>query len=433
MHGSGYAAAGTVGHTGAVLPSTLAHPPAWLAAVGRDRRIGLPVVVALCLLVWFLRRPSQGYAPYVWAEEAKILGDWLGNGWSAAFEPPQGYLVLPAGIGVVLAAELSWVHLPVLEYVFATLFFLATIVALVGPDSRWGGFGTRAAMAFVLVLVPVNPETFGVLLYSFWWVTLWPLIILGWRRNLWALRAPMLVLASLSSPGGGAVAVLFGIEYARRRERRDLVSALLLLPGFVLEVALVLTSERARTTTLEIVEQCLRAGGYYVTLWLRYPDRSFAAVTGAVLLIGLLYVAERTWRGSGRIEPLLLLLTALGWLLISSTPEPLVTDPALNGPRYYFLPYVALGWTLVLLIRDAPPGPLRNAFVGVALAASFALPSTFSRTPNTTEARISWENETRRCAEAIGDTTTMRVYLDGSKAGFWPLKIAPERCAALLR
>lgn len=420
-------------HTGAALPSTFAHPPAWLAAVGRDRRVGVPVIVALCLLVWFLRRPSQGYAPYVWAEESKILSEWLTNGWSAAFEPPQGYLVLPAGVGVVLAAELSWAHLPAIEYVFATLFFLATILALVVPDSRWGGLRTRAVMALVLVFVPINPETFGVLLYSFWWVTLWPLIILGWQRNHWGLRAPMLVVASLSSPGGGAIALLFGIEYARRRERRDLFSALLLLPGFLLEVVLVFTSERARTTTLEIIEQCLRAGGYFVTLWLRYPDRSFAAVTGAVLLIGLLYVAERTWRGTGRIEPLLLLLAALGWLFISSTPEPLVTDPALNGPRYYFLPYVTLGWALVLLIRDAPPGVLRNTLVAVALAASFALPSTFSRTPNTTQARISWANETRRCAASNRETTSLRVYLDGSNTTFWPLTITPERCAALLR
>jgi hypothetical protein len=38
-------------------------------------------------------------------------------------------------------------------------------------------------MAVTMVLVPTNPEVFGVLLYSFWWMTLWPLIVLGWKRD----------------------------------------------------------------------------------------------------------------------------------------------------------------------------------------------------------------------------------------------------------
>ena len=114
-----------------------------------------------------------------------------------------GYEILPVNVLVPFAAWLSWEHLATLMYLLATGLFVATMCLIVLPESRWGGFGVRSAFALVLALTPVDPETFGVLLYGFWWISLWPMIILGWRGTRYRLRVPLLVLASLSSPAAG--------------------------------------------------------------------------------------------------------------------------------------------------------------------------------------------------------------------------------------
>ena len=112
-----------------------------------------------------------------------------------------------------------------LMFWLATGVFALTVVMLVAPESRWGGRGTTALMAFAMVLCPVDPETFGVLLYTFWWAALWPLIILGWKRDLWWARIPLLVIAALSSPAGAAMAIPFAVSWWWSRRRVELVGA----------------------------------------------------------------------------------------------------------------------------------------------------------------------------------------------------------------
>ena len=182
-------------------------------------------------------------------------------------------------------------------YGFATLMFLATIALLVFPDSRWGSTKIRGAMAAAAALVPTNPEVFGILLYSAWWASLWPLIILGWRRRLWLLRAPLLAIAALSSPAGGAVSVVFGLAYFRHRRVRDAVSALILLAGLIVQVVLTLTSSRATTvsddaTPHKVAEQFLRIGGFFETNWLAvgHPHGGYLAFIG-LLFLGFLLLA----------------------------------------------------------------------------------------------------------------------------------------------
>src|SRR4051812_6541305 len=274
-------------------------------ALPRDRRILIGATLAFCLLMWIWRRPGQLSHPYLWDEESFIVRNYLDHGWSAVFKPLEGYIVLPAAFFTTLAAQVDFVHLPTLEYLFALVVFLTTFVLLLLPDSRWGDLRMRCAMALAAVLAPVNPETFGILLYSFWWSTLWPLIVLGWKRTMWPLRAPVLAIAALSSPAGGVLFVLFGFEFLRKRQLRDAISAAILLAGFAIQTILVLTHPRVQTTTLEIAEQTLRVGGYYASLWLGHADRSFLSFCGLAFLLFLILGSLHAWSVTGRIEPLL--------------------------------------------------------------------------------------------------------------------------------
>ena len=218
------------------------------------------LVLAGCLLIWFLRRPQQVWHPYVWAEETFVVRHFLDGGWLEALRPVQGYVILPTTLLLPLAASVSFVHLPVLMSLLSAGVFALTVVILVVPESRWGSRSTKTLMAFAMVLCPVNPEVFGVLLYSFWWAALWPVIILGWKRDLWWARIPLLVVGALSSPAGAAMVVPFAVSWWWSRRRAELIGVAILAAGAIVQLVSVLGSDR-RDTVSTSVGRGARASG----------------------------------------------------------------------------------------------------------------------------------------------------------------------------
>ena len=108
--------------------------------------------------VWFLRRPQQVWHPYVWAEESIVVRHFLDGGWlrrhaarPGVRDPADHPAAAPGRLGLVRPsprADVVWL---------ATGVFALTVVILVVPESRWGGRGTKALMAFAMVLCPVEP------------------------------------------------------------------------------------------------------------------------------------------------------------------------------------------------------------------------------------------------------------------------------------
>ena len=78
-------------------------------------------VLAAGLAVWFSRRPDQLLHPYVWADEYHVLNRYQAHGpVSAAVAPVKGYFIWPTSFSVAVAAWLDFVHLPQVDYWFAT-------------------------------------------------------------------------------------------------------------------------------------------------------------------------------------------------------------------------------------------------------------------------------------------------------------------------
>ena len=354
-----------------------------------------------------------------------------------------GYEILPVNVLVPFAAWLSWEHLATLMYLLATGLFVATMCLIVLPESRWGGFGVRSAFALVLALTPVDPETFGVLLYGFWWISLWPMIILGWRGTRYRLRVPLLVLASLSSPAAGALFLVFGISWLRTRARRDLVSAAALLPGFLLQVVLVRTAPKqqqlARGGDLfdfagGIASQVVRPVGIFATRWLfsAVIDPVFVAVVGLTIL-GLLLISAIRLLRRGIESVFLLWCVTVIYLALSAIAAPLLLDPNQIG-RYVFLPYAALAWTLICLAANTRVVPERVVAIGLVVASMLVLPTTFSRPPASTDGRLSWPEQIALCEQHDGNTPyPIPIYTDGSQSRVWSLPLTAEQCRDMAR
>ena len=117
--------------------------------------------------------------------------------------------------------------------------------------------------------------------------------------------------------------------------------------------------------------------------------------------------------------------------VLSAVPAPLISDPTGGGPRYFFLPFIALGWLLLALWRDADVVRLRVAVGAVLCLSVLGLATTFSRSPHETSGDLSWDAEVRRCAASFEAVNQIPIYFDGSNKTFWWLTLSPAECRRL--
>lgn len=392
------------------------------------RRVGLVGVVAVATLLYVLRRPDELLAPYPWAEEGLIIQQWQFHGWATIFHPVAGELMPLTAGGIVLAGHLSWGLLPALDYAMSVVTFVATATMLVVPRSRFGSLPVRAAMLLAIIAVPSDAEVYGVMLLSFWWTTLWPLIMWGWTGPAIRLRPALALLAALNSLAGAALIVIYVPLLFRRRTRELTITTGLMALGGVAQAIAYLTSPRAATsvrvwdvlrqTFINTSQYCLRP-----LFGARVLDPTVEAALGLVLmgllLAGVLAIADRSHR-----------LTALGllgaWLVLSglsSAAAPLEADPVLAGPRYFFLPFGVLAVLLVFLVArirtwkalglvDILTAALALLMIGYSL---IRLPTVYVRHSD----HLSWRQANVACAQHRGARYDFPVQRDGHAADVW--------------
>jgi hypothetical protein len=402
-----------------------------------DRALRAGVIAATIgfgLAVWFLRRPDQLLHPYVWVEEYQILNRFQMQGFlHAVLAPVEGYFVLPTSLTVGLAAQISFLHVPLLDYWASTAWFVATLCLILIPSSpirlRW-----RVGFVVLLVLAPTNPEVFGIAEYAFWWTTLWPLITILWSKDLWWLRIPALILGGMSSLAGAAIVVPYAFLYLVTRQRRYVVGAALLAIAVVVQAVAYLTSARSAKTPLHPVSvslQELHNFSDYAFEWLKPTDTDFLAFVGACLLVAIVGIVLATALRdrsptTNILIALLLALLVVG--ILSSIPAPLLADPVVAGPRYYFLPYIVLGWVLLLIAVTSQFQWARIGAIVLIAMSLLILSQNFARHDD----RVSWSYQLSRCQYAT-KPFTVPVQYDGTRADLWKglLVITPATCRNL--
>jgi hypothetical protein len=401
-----------------------------LRSVGSRKNLWLVVAtLVFVLIVWVLRRPDQFFTPYIWDEEGLIFVRFQRQGfWAAVTTPVNGQLYLLTNLAIVSILKLKLLLYPVLAYIAATVFFMGFALLWLIPRSRLS-LPVRTGIVILSALVPVNPETFGVLLYSFWWIGLYPVAILFWERSHWAWRVSILVLASLTSTIGALAVVLFFAQWLFRRSVRDLISVLVLLPGLGLQGWLYVTSQRSSSSDLgQVLVQFLTNQGAYFFGWMTNIPREYLAFIGGVVLAGIgaaivLLVRQRHPLGS------VVAVLGLGLVmvsLISALQFPQLSNQYSAGPRYYFLPFLFLSW-IVAVLASLESRRIRAIAVGAIIASIVTLGPGWTRHADI----VDWPTEVYAACHEPSKNNLVYVHLAGSKVDMWHFRIEPAICDSL--
>lgn len=388
------------------------------------------VTIVLAVVLYGGRRPDQLSHPMVWAEEAVILGKWLNGQAGALVDPVAGQSVLISSWLVSLSGSISVRYLPEVELLMMTVVFVVTLLLLVLPGSVWGPRWMRCLMALSLAVVPIDPEPYMVLLFAFWWTSLWPLIILGWHADRYWVRLPVLILAGISSLAAALAAPLFAALWLWRRQRRDLWSAVVLTPCLVLQVVVLETSDRQfpALQPATLGEQVLRTFALYfrdLPFSARIQDARYSETLIAVVLIsGLVVAVLRLSTVRKRAAGTMLLCGLLGYALLSAIPAPFLTHPSGDGPRYYFLPFALLGLLLFFLIASTRDVVVRVLCIAIVLAGLLPLLHDYDRQADA----VSWRQAITACANSRDQTYALPVQANGRADALWTLTVPTVRC-----
>jgi hypothetical protein len=385
--------------------------------------------VLVGLVLWVFRRPDQLSNPWVWAEEGVILSKLYSDGFlEAVFAPTSGYIFLPTSFSVALAGEISFRYAPYIMFWLSTAWFALTMLVWLIPRSRLG-LPTRIAIVIAMVLVPCGSEMFGLSLYSFWWVGLWPIAVLFWEKSSWTLRIIVLALSGLSGLVASFAFIPFLVRGLVARNRVDFLSGGFLGLFWVLQLSVFLSTPRAGQSSAplaDVLAQAIITPGKYFVGWVPGLGNKVTAGLGAIFIVALVVVLVLSLvRGPRSFAADLSALAASFVVLdiLSAIPYPLAIEPYEAGARYHFLPFVMMSWILILLISRYR-NIWRLIFLLLLLSSLLTLRPGFSRSHED----VTWTQIVDSCAASDRVSESLPIMIGTSLETAWSISFFTVNC-----
>lgn len=387
----------------------------------------------VCVIAVLLasRRWAQWLHPQVWNEDGvnsmgsggSNLTSFIVHGWAAVFESVNGYLIVVPKLISFAALQISFLYYAAVSTALAWVFIGGVAIAIWRSPTLLKG---RLVCAVTVFCLPCDPEVFGLPLYTFWWASLLLFLVVLWREDdvRLTLRTSFLLLAGLSSPVVVLVAPLMAWRWLRSRTRSD--GLLLLLISVIAFVQLRLMLQHPSGGLMALPSAIRHAvptffGGFVLGNWNWHAYALWLAglICAAVIL-------RSAWLKRDFTTASLLFLLAGAIAMAAVRVDVAAIHPALAGPRYFFFPFILIGW---LLVRTVTLRGYRLLQLGAAglLAASVinALPA-WSRTHDD----LSWSRHVAACTRFT--EYAIPIQFNGDAALAWELSLTGAQCRALL-
>jgi hypothetical protein len=311
---------------------------------------------AIFFSLLFLRRWAQLLHPQVWDEDGtQILIGFVDHGFKSLAYPVNGYLILVPKLISLVSLSVSGLYYPLISTIITWIFIVCICVAI-AVSPTWLRGGTLLAIA--VLLVPSDPEVFGIPLYTFWWAGLLLFIVALWDEdsNDLKFRLPFVLLGGLSSPlifvATPFLLIRALLFKAKRREVAVLVTACLCC----LAQAIAMHRELSKITTGKIDANNLRLVlpkflGCYLVGNFRHTGNNLLWFAAGFLIAFFIAAAGFIAR-----QPRYWFLAGLWFgsvVLIAARVDLSILQPRVAGPRYFFVPFVLLSWYLLAIVLDS--------------------------------------------------------------------------------
>jgi hypothetical protein len=386
----------------------------------------------LLLLTFFLsllasRRWPQLIVPQVWDEDGgHVLYGFINHGWLAFFKPVNGYLVIVPKIISVISLWVSFLNYPLVSTIFSWLFIaLVGLAITLAPTRMWGKF----LCAVATLLIPSDPEVFGLPLYTFWWASLLLFLVALWdeeKHPSLGWRSGFLLAGGLSSP---VIVLILPVLYFRAYLHRSLRSEQVLacIATVIAAVQLFFTVKHSAGQFPPLDSVLMNAiptffGKFLIGNWIEHKVWTWFAGVGVFGIIAAWIFRERC-----NMSAWILLYLLVGSIALTvARVDPAIIHPRFAGPRYFFFPFILTFWVLIQYFHATHSNWFRGVIgIVIVLAVINAVPG-WSRQHDD----LHWADHVRSCR--LFSEYTIPVHFDGKRFSAWSFKLSGKSCAKLL-
>ncbi|MCG6203630.1 hypothetical protein LPW26_03180 [Rhodopseudomonas sp. HC1] len=316
--------------------------------------VTIPAVIVAALALLAVRTPDAFLNPQFWAEDGVIFWQQMADhgGWAAVQMPYAGYLHAAPRLTALVASLFDPAYAPRLyasAAILLTLWSAATAATCV-EDQRLGFL-----LGVGLLLPPMaDGEIFGNITNIQWLLAPTLALLLAAPPSI--NRAAFAVVAGLSGPFSILIAPIAAV---RAVIKRDVVAALIVVTACV-QTYILLTS-----TAAPIIDgQPDLPHLLNVAVSRSFSSRKLSILLGVVVIAYALCWSNYRWL---RICVLFLAAGVLAGMIQRYYHVPHGLDLESNGPRYFYVPRVALLWCAATLFFK---GDTKAAVVAAAFLAA---------------------------------------------------------------
>lgn len=390
----------------------------------------LAIILVATFLVIYFRRPDQLFLPYIWVEDGTVsLPQLIRHGWLYLADPVAGYLIVPSKLIQATAMTISASYYPEIAY-WLTVAFHASVLAAIALSPTT--LRLPLACALFTLLIPTDSEVFGTSHYAFWWGSLLLVPPLLWRRNaddLLGPRVAMVSLGGLSSPLVVALLPLYCLRCFLYRARNDYIIAAVAVICGVVQLYFVKSSGTHGTKLPELLpleDIATKFFGYFI-YWDPLLDGDRLALFVGLALIAAIAAATYTARRGLEWRHFVIVGALMVSIAISVIRVPVeLINPVTAGPRYFFYPFIFLGWLIIELLPISHRG-----LVGLLSIALLAGLHQFALYGPRGHHAIDWKVQLQKCAEARRNYK-FPVHFAGNRDDMWGVYLSPSGCKALI-
>jgi len=383
------------------------------------------VILPIGLLLLVIRTWPRLLHPEVWQEDGTYnLPGFFQNGLTDLLEPVNGYLIVVPKMITMLSVSISITQYPMISTFMACGVMLVVFyIVATAPIRIHGGILLAAAC----MLLPSNPEVFGLPLYSFWWISILLFVVVFWNANQndSILRAVIIIMSSLSSPVCIAtLPLLWTRACILRKNRREISLTLLATSCVAIQVWTMIHSNIYVVSQINIASFYSIITKFIGSYAIGNIFPMFRWYFGLIILSLLIVTVLRDLRSPVKWGLAYLLCATI--LMSISRLSINYLHHAIGSPRYFFFPFIILSWFLLQIALTETSRLLRmGALFILCLSILNAIPVLDRKHDD-----LNWATHLASCPHF--QEYELPVHIDGNIAGTWALKLTKQQCNSLL-